>query len=295
MSKKIIALIVPVIFFLPLTHAKSIKSCSKAGASCEKSALDVGVTALYLQSYTGYFFGSSVITSDSFELESGSGNTPWDWGGALDVRYHFFDKNDVSVSWMHYSTNYGATTNNYGSLYRVSGTLKLNSVNADFAQTFTPSPETTARFFVGAQYLNVNSRPSSSLTVTSSDNPSANSFFNEFDKDKHEGLGPRMGLDANYKLKGNFSVFANSAATILLARQTLSASGYSRQKYYQHNLHADVAVPELEAKLGLTYNKSFGNGTASISAGWFVINYFSLLEGNNLTLSGPFVQGRWVG
>lgn len=316
MSKKIIAFVAPIVLlFGPLTQAASVKNCDKDGLACEKSAFDVGLTALYLQAYSSSLSLNSIHTSTSLASSSAtrnnaSGNAPWNWGGAIDLRYHFSNKNDVNLNWMYYALHHSATTagrdtatfeNDSTSSQEIktaSGRIRLNSVNAEFAQSFDLTPRSTARLFAGGQYLNVKKKVTSSLVGVFVDQNGTRVISGAgIAHHTYEGVGPRIGLDANYKLKGNFSVFANSAATILLARRTLSSSGFSGNSSLKIRQRSDIAIPELEAKLGLTYNQPFVHGTVSISAGWSVINYFSLLDAdrNNLTLSGPFLQGRWVG
>jgi hypothetical protein len=316
MSKKIIALVAPImLFFGPIIHAAAVKSCDKDGLACEKSAFDFGLTALYLQAYSGSLSRNS--TSDfknagtsNNNRSNVSGNAPWDWGGIVEGRYHFSGQNDVNLSWMSYSLDYHATDishgiTNFGAGPRTSnginvssGRINLNSVNGEFAQSFDLSSRSTVRLFAGGQYLNIkNKARRSSIDVFEADTGPETTLGGSVSNNKSQGIGPRIGLDANYKLKGNFSVFANSAATILLARRTLSSSGFSANSTFHSTRRSDIAIPELEAKLGLTYNQPLAHGMASISAGWSVINYFSLLDAdrNDLTLSGPFLQGRWVG
>jgi hypothetical protein len=320
MSKKIIALAVPIMLFLGhQTHAAVVKNCDKDGLACERSTFDFGLTALYFKAYSDFFPSNSIGNSNNqgtFGLDTNneSGKGPWDWGGVIDGRYHFSDKNDINLSWMYYSVDYRGTdlySNVFtytefsyrgNSINVISGRIKLNSVNAEFAQSFELSPRSWARLFAGGQYLNIKTK--SSLASFSASTGGFGSYrygSNTFTENKYEGIGPRIGLDANYKLKENVSIFANSAATILLARRTQSESGDSYSftgTSVSSNVRTDrsnKSIPELEAKLGLTYNQPLMNGSAALSAGWSVINYFNLLEGSDLTLSGPFVQGKWVG
>ena len=305
------------IFLGQATYAENSKSCDeKDSPACPKHAFDVGLTALYFKAYSDSLPTNSIdsnVINPSYATERNnvSFTGPWGWSGIIDGRYHLSDQSDVNLSWMYYSFDYnGTSTFNFidktsepsyiaNSTTTVSGKITINSVNAEFAQSFALSTRSMARIFAGAQYLNVADK--STLFYHQTDPKSPDVFSSTFTNNKYEGIGPRIGLDANYKLKGNFSVFANSATTILLARNTLSASsGFSSFGNLSDNLrtkHKDIAIPELEAKLGLTYHASLAHGAASLSAGWTVINYFNMLGDNrsNLTLSGPFLQGKWEG
>lgn len=331
MSKKIIALVAPIMLCLaPLTHAAVLKNCDKDGLACERSSFDLGLTALYLKAYSDLFPSNSLSTSnssDNFSIGSinQSGRGLWDWGGIIDGRYHFSDRSDVNLNWMYYSVSYrgtdfssntfnsadGFNNNDNNGIEVTSGRIKLNSVNAELAQSFDPSPRGIVRLFAGAQYLNIKNR-SRNATFFAEDSNSGETITNSksstYTDDKYEGAGPRAGLDAKYILKGNLSVFASSAATILLGRSThhvsSGSSATSTSIFAPTSTNVSDAlsfsrsyksVPELEAKLGLTYDQPLARAMVSLSAGWSVINYFNALEGNDLALSGPYIQGKWVG
>ncbi|WP_165475034.1 Lpg1974 family pore-forming outer membrane protein [Legionella yabuuchiae] len=291
-----------ILFFGSVLHAKD------SNTVLQNSALDIGLTALYLKTYSESLPTNSVNShSSEFERVNTSFEGPWDWAGILEGSYHFMDRADLILNWMYYSVDYNGTDliNHIGGdnprqdISRNSGKLKINSVNAEAGQSFDVSAKGTARLSGGVQYLNIKDKLSNSEVNSVGELPT---LIN----DSYQGLGPRVGLDANYKLKGNFAVFANSAATILLARHKQSTS--SRQSSSPsspstfRSSHRDITIPELEVKLGISVNKPIQHGVVSLAAGWTAINYFNLLaqqlntsDKNNLTLSGPFLQGKWVG
>lgn len=294
------------------------------------SAFELGLTALYFQAYSTSLptISNARDTSNdsgSFSARNRSFNAPWDWAGIIEGRYHLSDKNDVNLNWMYYSfdtqgTNKSNSFNQFFDTFQQSeiidqsstsnnttGTITLNSVNAEFAHSFELS-RSTVRLFAGAQYLNVadkfNESDASFSTETSSSGVIPNiDQSTSITKDKYEGVGPRIGLGANYKLKEHFSVFANSAAAIVLARQTRSLPssnlssglGATNSSTSLSSLHRDIAIPELEVQLGLAFSKPIDRGLISLSSGWSVINYFNFFQSSDLTLSGPFLQGRWIG
>ncbi|RUR12582.1 Lpg1974 family pore-forming outer membrane protein [Legionella sp. km772] len=319
MPNKIIAFIAPIMLVLnPLAHATAVSTCDKDGLACERSHFDIGLTALYLKAYSDSLPSNAIANSNNsntfgVDWSNTSGKGPWDWGGILDGRYHFSEQGDVNLSWMYYSVDYRGTDfsqNHYNTgtigtnddLNLVSGKIKLNAVNAEFAQSFDLSPRTRTRLFAGVQYLNIKNNFNTAHFSVSSDSESGRSSFtsNTFTGNKYEGVGPRVGLDGNYKLKDNFSLFASSAFSILLARSNQNVSDDSASLPFAsasqsfRNTSASLSIPELEAKLGLTYDKPLAQARVALSAGWSVINYFNVLEGNDLTLSGPYLQAKWL-
>ena len=289
MSKRIIPLIVCMTMYLGHYAHAGVKECDKDGLDCKLPRFDFGLTGLYLQAYsTAYPLNKVEIYNKNINL---SKTSPWNEGGILDVRYHYSERGDVNLNWMYYSVRFSATDYTKTPELAYSGHIRLNAMNAELAQSFNISQRSTVRALAGIQYLNVQN------------NNNDSDGYGAFTGNSYVGAGPRAGFDTNYKLKHNFSVFANGAGAIILVQNTVNAySDYSSSKG-----KVGQSIPEFEAKLGLTYAKPLAKGTASLNAGWMVINYFNLLHNtiptravvnrstNDLALSGPFVQAKWVG
>lgn len=252
------------------TYAGAFYDCSadKDGV-CKKSSFGFGLTGLYLDAY-----------SQAFPATGGTGNyasfkAPSHWAGGIEGNYYFANNNDVTVNYLHYNFNYnGGSNTDY-----TTGTYNLNVINAELGQSFDLSPRSTMRLTGGLQYFNLSGATYSDGTTRIG---------------KYNGVGPRVGLNANYKINETFSVFANSAASILLGRSNRSSStGFSAADVRRF----DIATPEVEAKLGISYNRPFRQGMVTVSSGWSVVNYFNLIgdERRNLTLSGPFLEAKWRG
>lgn len=235
--------------------------------SCQQPRFGLGLTGLYLQPSSSSLVGSS-------------DRKPWVWAGGIEGSYYFKDKKDLTANWLHYNLHYNRDrdSSEFEPVpFRVNN--PLNIINVELGQSFDLSSRSTIRLSGGLQYLNANVN-----TIYATGN-----YFN----DKYRGIGPRVGLNADYKINESFSVFANSAASILLGRSTRSTNLGGSSGPIRH----DIAIPELEAKLGVSYNKPMKQGMVSVSAGWTVVNYFNLVgeKRADLTLSGPFLAARWRG
>lgn len=308
-------------------YAGAVHSSHEKDIASKTPSFELGLTALYLQAYSATLPTNSISINTDINLEDKNSKAPWNWGGILEGRYYISDNNDLSLNWMHYDFDFtgiknGTSAFTYSpetgvivtdrgvSTTKSNGTINLNTVNAEIAHSFDLSSRSLIRLSAGAQYLNVTKKSNqlyqdftteiTEPTGTVTQNLLQTSYLTN---DKYQGGGPRIGLDARYKLKGNFSLFANSAATILLARHTQNSS--SRESSFSGGIttagtpsmattRSDIAIPEIEAKLGVTYIKPMDRGFVSFSTGWSVVNYFSLFGTSDLTLSGPFLQGKWV-
>lgn len=96
------------------------------------------------------------------------------------------------------------------------------------------------------------------------------------------GLGPRFAINGNYDVYRGFGVDAIAGSSLLIG--TLSSKNYvSAPRITSYTIKHDkkagrYIVPELDAKLGLSYKRSTSKGSFIIKAGWQVINYFSAQE-----------------
>lgn len=270
---------------------------------CHATALEFGLTGLYLEPYTNLLFPQSF---GSFYNVDNNYNTPWSWGGILEAGYHFNQGNDVNVNWLHYTnTGHYNLIEPYGDENTGDTSLstheRLNArfdlVNAELAQTIVLGSEAKVRMHGGIQYLYT--KISDNYNDIFNVSRDQSSFIHPT---SYEGAGPRMGVDGSHNIGHGFAVFANGAAAILLG-ETKGTTFYNQRVSvpvkYNH------AVPELNGTIGLSYLMPTTKGDFSISGGWSAIYLFSLLPSkiangqqqihDSLALSGPFLTAKWVG
>lgn len=292
---------------------------------CASTAWDFGAQALYLKpSYSGYNYYNGSVINTAGTVENYS-RTPynWGWGFKLEGSYHFNTGNDINLNWYHLDH----TTNNsiagplvvvvpavFGvdTISGVSGSAqtKWDAVNLEFGQLSHFGEFKNIRFHGGVEYARIQANVNASGLFAGS--ATATSFASNL---KYDGFGPRIGADYAYNWGNGFAMYANGATALLVGSQSFNDSvndpalAYllSGATTFSRNGSANaVIVPELEAKLGLTYTYAMAQGDLSLDAGWMWANYFNALQDGagiglgdtrdtNFAVQGPFVGLKWVG
>lgn len=282
---------------------------------CERTAWDVGVQALYLETVYSGAFGYhdarrtdgllGIITSPSWDL--GHDHDNWDWGFKLEASYHFSTGNDLNLNWYHYrdkndylAVNTLPILSTLGILtslvdFGIAGRVESDwdAVNLEFGQHVDFGEFKDIRFHAGIQYAKIERNDFSEAAAlgilggTIVTAPLVNLVSNnDFDFD---GVGPRAGMDMTYNWGNGFAIYGNTAAAILVGTTNFN------------QVHAVVAplatvldltllgsayhgsktaiVPELELKLGAKYNYAMAQGDLTLDVGYMAVNYFNVFDG----------------
>ena len=272
---------------------------------CESTGWEVGIQALYLQpvynnniSYIG-IAGSTTPGTFNFVDNDPS----WGWGFKLEGGYHFGNGNDLNLNWYHLNDN--STSRTFTGDFalinqpdapteKFSINPKWDAVNLEFGQHVDFGEFKDIRFHAGVQYARIETGLSALLTAPGP------IYFSTAENAKFSGFGPRVGTDLTYNLGNGFAVYGNGAAAILTGNSKTSATINSNALPFSINSSAKKTafVPELEAKLGLTYGYAMAQGDLTLDVGYMWANYFHAQQ--TLTVFGPSesdfgVQGPYIG
>lgn len=288
---------------------------------CPDSYWDLGITALYFQPGT-----ASYLLNPYLNVPLGSTlhnvKSPWDWGFIVEGSYHFNTGNDLNLNWLHFSVDNsdrfarffpGSTETGPGNLRTTSlrTDTSLDAVNLEFAQTAHFALDTTIRFHGGMQYANAQVKRYVQEFEQIDVFPEFN-FQTTTVTTKFQGVGPRVGVDLSHNLNDGFKVFAQGAMAILSGKGRTKLSGSNQSGPFGvpfgANAKLNSLVPELDARLGASYDWNTNGGLVSLTAGWLFQHYFDMLllppgealnveksiTSHNLFLNGPYIKGKWV-
>jgi hypothetical protein len=271
--------------------------------------------ALYLKpSFSGYGYYGATVGTTSETYNSTPNN--WGWGFKLEGAYYFNTGNDLDLNWYHWdhTTNSTATSITFlaplnlglNTITSVSASNepKWDAVNLEFGQLAHFGEFKNIRFHGGVEWARIETNVNASGTIVSPASISSNL--------KYDGFGPRIGVDYAYNWGNGLAMYANGASALLVGTQKFNDTFVSSDIFgaatptFTRSGSATFIVPELEAKLGLTYTYAMAQGDLSLDVGWMWVNYFNALHdatidglgdthSTNFAVQGPFIGLKWVG
>ncbi len=287
--------------------------------SCPCNAWEIGINALYLQPNT-----NSDLLNPILALSDGRFRTiksSWDWGFLLEGGYHFNTGNDLNINWLHFNGNHSGSVTLFDTnpdTPAISQTTNLrfdthlDVVNLELAQMSHFGKSTNLRFYGGGQYVNAKIKRAEYAFEVTDFEPTNTLFQKSVTHTKFQGAGPRIGVDMSHDLKYGFAVFAQSATSILLGERKAKLSGANisgpNVNPFSARAKGTHIIPELEGKLGVSYQWYARSGQFSLMAGWMWQHYFDMfllppggntnpatvVTQNDFSLDGPFIKGKWV-
>ncbi|PJD94084.1 MAG: hypothetical protein CK424_00575 [Legionella sp.] len=299
---------------------------------CESTAWELGAKALYLNSSLGH---KGLTTSTATGSVTNDIASKYGWGFMIEGAYHFSTGNDLNVNWYHINNGNsrvlgGASYTGGAPDYRtgnnfyvaalafnpgtyISASPQWDAVNIELGQHVDFGDMKSVRFHGGFEWARLAGRgefdaSGTVLTVTNSVDPTLNSFStNRSYNPTYNGFGPRLGSDFTYDWGNGLGMYANGAMALLAGtnKSTTTLLDVPTGAFVTTTGNTVQVVPELEAKLGLTYGYATAQGDLTLDIGWMWVNYFSVLAGPNATsstssdvnfgLQGPYVGLKWLG
>lgn len=247
---------------------------------------DFSAEALYLQPDLDAINirGRSLPSNNTVHYENY--NPSYNWGYQFIGTYHFTEKNDLSLNGLHFDKTYSKTfghiigneateINDLGSSIHPNLTI----INLEYGQTFNPWTS-HIRLFGGLQYVNFSTNEQSHVQIIAGSIDSRKNV-----KRGYQGEGVRFGANLAQEFQYHLGVEGSAAMALLTGTQHSNIS-FSPNSISTRLLSSTTVVPELEAKLGLTYTTVFQKNSLIWNVGWMWIHYFngSLYDNYNLPL-----------
>ena len=312
---------------------------SVSGMANLSNAWEVGASLLYLQpslggNGLGYSSYGSYAGADNWQvIRSTNGEnriynvTPdWTTGFQIDGAYYFNDRNDVSINWYHLDETVDKNlppslfSGNLDGFYasRMHLGTRWDAVVIELAKHFRFSENKLVRLHTGVEFARIKNTFKSYPKVFTDAAP----YLVVKDVLQYTGLGPRLGADFKYRVNQVWDLYAKFAGSVLVGTIKENLNGirdYSNSIYgliifgnanYNFSQNYTV-VPELDGKLGITYDYAFSQGKLTADLGYLWMNYLKSISSytgigivassvgiptqTNFNLNGLYFNLTWKG
>ncbi len=316
------------------------KTCMPGNVAtpCDSNAWEISASALYLQPS----FGGNGLGYSSYSNYAGADNqgiiitnngintihnvTPeWDYGFQIEGAYYYNAGNDIKLNWYHLHENVDGQLP-FGTLFSGSAdgfyagnievATKWDAVNLEVGKRINLTPYTLLHIAAGLQYASIKNTFTNHPKLFLTSGP----YFTSTDDLSFSGIGPRLGWDLSYTLGRGVGIYAKMAGSLLVGTAKQDIAGYLDvvNAHYgliifgipnYHFSYDNVVVPEIEGKVGLTYEHNFANSSLGIDLGYLWMNYIHAIasytgvgivassvgvpDTTNFDLNGLFLTLKW--
>ncbi len=260
---------------LALLSVASIATARTNLCSCDQS---VSVEWLYMF--------NTIDTPYFVEIPNGqrlANNTKWHSGYRVEGSHGICDDQQLSLRWTHLpkSTQSRTVTSDTDSLEPILGfpfsLVNFASVKDQYtfydleflySHAFQPSCLFTLWLEGGIQYAHLHFKEEARYA-----NSSGGSFGSRFNS-SFNGVGPQVGLEADYRLTRCLNVEGRAQAALLASRKKATSDVTS-------SIHPDdfwLLIPALDLRLGLNYSFCLCSKLFDLGIGYELMTYFRALE-----------------
>lgn len=270
--------------------------------TCQDKVWEVSASALYLQpsfggNGLGYSsFGNYAGADNQQVITTNNGTNPIynitpdrAWGFQVGGAYHFCVNNDLKLDWYHLDEGVDGHLP-HGTLFSGSvdgfyaGDLQLatrwDAINLEVGHEIHIGVRELLRLHAGLEYARIKNTFNNHPKLFLNSSP----YFTSTDTISYTGIGPRIGADFNYDVLCGFSLYAKAAGSLLIGTAKQSINGYQNVvnniygtiPFGTNNFNSsdnNVLVPELEAKIGASYDFKLPRGSLGLNVGYMWITY----------------------
>ncbi|WP_454781490.1 Lpg1974 family pore-forming outer membrane protein [Legionella sp. WA2022007384] len=282
---------------------------------CPSTGWNVGGQALVLQTMTDNDVSLDIDVTPTGVSINTELEAQWNWGFQIEGSYHFNTGNDITLTWYHLDTGW----NNHeftpafdpDTLIGFGHKNRWDAVNGEFGQFVDFSANKKIRFHGGFQFASIKRSVHAFATDFDAGVPDFTVGFEG--NTQYNGFGPRTGIDMNYVFGNGFGIYAKAAAALLVGSQKHSydvdfvdpdgsVPGLPTVFTVDVSGSRTAIVPELEAKLGASYDYAMAQGDLVLDAGYMWFNYIHALNttvlpvtATDFAAAGPYFGLKYIG
>jgi hypothetical protein len=252
----------------------------------------VGAEALYLQPSSadlGYAMRQVIVPPVTTNYNVVAVKPKYKFGFGIDAGYHFAGTgNDLSAHFEHLRASSSSAVSGtvrstfliplwpvaYNNGASAKAKYKYDAVDLSLGQLVNVGKRLRTHISAGVRYAALNSSMDARYYILGF--PTDTIYL----ASDFKGIGPRLAMDGFYNLSRGFGIDAAIGSSLLIGSiksKNNTAANSALPAPFVMNIDKASArhvVPELDAKLGVSYKRRVNVGVLSIGVGWQVMNYF---------------------
>ncbi len=295
-------------------------------SSYEDDFWTIGASALFVQpSSSNDLVYATVEVKEPNNIDNKSISRDYDWGFDAFLQYTFGESDrDLMLVYMHFSNSDKSNTNlgefspnyQYNNFYHTAQgyvATDINMIDLLAGQTIMMGEDLSVHFQAGVTYawLKQNFDTTYDAGLGHSDIPPFAQEAYNTESSKFQGVGPKLGIDADYGFEEtDFGLVGGISAALLVGSQDYSTSSKDATyiipapptpppppTYAYSNTDYDsvtTTVTNINANLGIRYQFGFEEDEElpfDVELGYRVYEFIDVLHNDNdISLTGPYLE-----